>query len=367
METATKGAKPIPYGVSGSPLVVGDRVIVTRPSVNGKSVAAYEVTTGKLLWEGGKGEAAYSSPSLLSLAGEEQVVIFGAENIVGLDPATGALRWSFPWTNNEKNNCSQPIPIPGQPDRLFVSTGYGKGSVLLAIERSQDGSIVPRPLWESKQMKNKFSSSFIVDEVVYGLDDGILAAINLSSGEKLWKKDRIGHGQLLLVGGKILAITESGDLQLIAINPKGSTRVGILPGSRRKDVEPHGLGYTLLVNSQRSRGSLLSVGDRTEERIEEPFEGQDKPVNSPRSPLAVLYVEFFERLAGHRARSPNSAIKKIHPKMTTQPTHGSLSWGTRVERESSTLGIKESANKSPDESVPMLPAKAPSPIIHANK
>ena len=231
VDTAVKEAKEIPYGVAGSPLLVGDRVIVCRPSVDGKSVAAYDVSTGKLIWEGGNAEAAYSSPILASLAGEEEIVVFNAENIIGLDPVTGALRWSFPWTNNEKNNCSQPIVIPGKPDRLFVSTGYGKGAVLLALEKAEDGTITPRPLWESKQMKNKFSTSFVIDDTVYGLDDGILSAIELETGKKRWKKDRIGHGQLLLVGGKLLVLTESGDLQLFEVSPKGSNRLGVVSGA----------------------------------------------------------------------------------------------------------------------------------------
>jgi outer membrane protein assembly factor BamB len=118
----------------------------------------------------------------------------------------------------------------------------------------------------------------IVDEVVYGLDDGILAAINLSSGEKLWKKDRIGHGQLLLVGGKILAITESGDLQLIAINPKGSTRVGILPGALEGKTWNHmalATPYLLIRNDHEAACYLLET---------EPRNGSSSPSNDKTSP-----------------------------------------------------------------------------------
>lgn len=231
LDTAMNGAKEIPYGVAGSPLVLGDRVIVCRPSADGKSVAAYDVNTGKLVWEAGNADAAYSSPFRATVGGEEEVIVFNADNVIGINPSNGELRWSYPWTNNEKNNCSQPILIPGSPDRLFVSTGYGKGSVLLALEKDEEGQITPKPLWESKQMKNKFSTSFVVGDSIYGLDDGILSGIDLKTGKKLWKKDRIGHGQLLLVGGKLLALTESGNLELIEVSPKQSKRIGAIEGA----------------------------------------------------------------------------------------------------------------------------------------
>jgi outer membrane protein assembly factor BamB len=231
IETATKGAKTPPYGVASSPLLVDGKLIVCRPSSDGKSVAAYDPADGKLIWEGGNAEAGYSSPLLATLAGVRQIVVFNAENVTGMEIETGSLLWSHPWTNLEKNNCSQPIVIPGEPDRLFVSTGYGKGAVLLAIEKSDDGKLVPRVIWESKQMRNKFSTSFVEGGVVYGLDDGILAAIDLETGKRLWKKDRIGHGQLLWVGGKIIALTESGDLQLIEVSREGSKVLGKVEGA----------------------------------------------------------------------------------------------------------------------------------------
>jgi outer membrane protein assembly factor BamB len=231
IDTTSKGAREIPYGVAGSPLVLKDRVIVCRPSTDGKSVAAYDVHTGKLIWEAGNAEAAYSSPFHATVAGEEEVIVFNADNVIGVNPSNGELRWSFPWTNNEKNNCSQPIFLPGSPDQLFVSTGYGKGSVLLSLEKSDEGEITPKPLWESKQMKNKFSTSFVIGDSIYGLDDGILSAIDLTTGKKLWKKDRIGHGQLLLVGDNLLALTESGNLELFEVSPKGSKRIGQIEGA----------------------------------------------------------------------------------------------------------------------------------------
>ena len=230
-ETAAKGAKTPPYGVASSPLLVDGKLIVCRPSVDGKSVAAYDPANGELIWEGGNAETGYSSPMLATLAGVRQIVVFNAENVTGMEIETGSLLWSHPWTNLEKNNCSQPIVIPGAPDRLFVSTGYGKGSVLLAIEKSEEGKWAPRVIWESKQMRNKFSTSFVDGGAVYGLDDGILAAIDLETGKKLWKKDRIGHGQLLWVGGKIIALTESGDLQLIDVSRDGSKVLGKVEGA----------------------------------------------------------------------------------------------------------------------------------------
>ena len=57
-------------------------------------------------------------------------------------------------------------------------------------------------------------------EFIYGLDDGILACIDLKEGKRQWKRGRYGHGQMILVGDLLLITTEKGDVVLVEANPR---------------------------------------------------------------------------------------------------------------------------------------------------
>jgi outer membrane protein assembly factor BamB len=56
---------------------------------------------------------------------------------------------------------------------------------------------------------------------VYGLDDGILACLELATGRMKWKGGRYGHGQVLLVDDVLLVMTETGDVVLVQADPSG--------------------------------------------------------------------------------------------------------------------------------------------------
>src|SRR5207245_2635620 len=87
----------LPWGMSGSPLVYDQAVVVTpgvqRESAAGRGVIAYDRATGYPVWSAGKAKGAYSSPMLATLAGERQLLVFDAEGLKGYDPSTGNELW----------------------------------------------------------------------------------------------------------------------------------------------------------------------------------------------------------------------------------------------------------------------------------
>ncbi|MEZ5364545.1 MAG: hypothetical protein R2748_19980 [Bryobacterales bacterium] len=74
-------------------------------------------------------------------------------------------------------------------------------------------------------MKNKFNSSVLYQGHVYGLDDGIMASIDVETGERDWKGGRYGFGQLLLADGYVLVLTEKGALTLVKATPEAHEEV----------------------------------------------------------------------------------------------------------------------------------------------
>jgi outer membrane protein assembly factor BamB len=203
------------HGLSGSPLVVGNLVVVSVGR-KGRSLAAYDVHSGRRVWQAGSDPAGYGSPLLCTLGGREQVVILNRPGLAAHDPLTGEVLWTFPWANGEETNCSQPARVAD--DRLLVSTGYGKGSALLQVCQ-QAGEWLVEPLWTSRRLKTKFSSAVVRRGHAFGLDDGILACVSLADGSLRWRAGRYGHGQVLFVDDVLLIQCEDGDLAMVAADP----------------------------------------------------------------------------------------------------------------------------------------------------
>lgn len=215
------GAQNIMWGMSNSPLIVDEKVIVT-PGGRGRSVVAYHKLTGERIWGALDDQAAYTSPVMVDLLGERVLLVVTAKRIVGLRVETGALLWEYPWTTMYEINSAQPIVMDGE--HVFVSAGYDHGSVLLKIQKDGDRYSAAR-VWENRNMKNRFNSSVLHAGAIFGFDESIFACIDARTGERKWKAGRYGYGQTLLVKGSdgqayLIVITEQGDLVLLRANPE---------------------------------------------------------------------------------------------------------------------------------------------------
>jgi outer membrane protein assembly factor BamB len=212
------GAGVKEWGMSGSPLVHGDLVIVSAGGDEGRSLVAYNKLTGEPAWHGGTDRAGYSSPRLAILAGIPQVLVLNRASVAAHDLATGKVLWEEPWPR-EDPSAANPVPVPG--DRVLVSSGYGVGCALFQVEPTPEGGLRSRALWRTKSLKAKFANFVVKDGAIYGLDDGILACVDLSTGERRWKAGRHGHGQLILVEDLLLVSGEDGAVALVQADPHG--------------------------------------------------------------------------------------------------------------------------------------------------
>ena len=232
------------WGVAGSPLVLGDRVIVDPGGKNGRSLVAYRLNDGAFIWGGGDDEASYSSPCSGAFGGVSQVLIFNRHAVFGHDAATGQVLWQHPW-EPEKPHVALPVVLEG--DRVLVSSGYGVGSELLHIQRDNSGRFTARRLWKTNRLKAKFNNLVTRDSYVYGLDDGILACLELASGELKWKDGRYGHGQFILVRDVLLITAENGEVVLVDPIPTGRRELTRFHALNGKTWNPPALTGDLLL------------------------------------------------------------------------------------------------------------------------
>jgi outer membrane protein assembly factor BamB len=211
------GAVNLQWGMAASPLIVDEKVIVLPGGLNGSSVVAYDKRTGAILWKSLDVAQAYTSPMLVTLSGERQILVVGASRVMGLEVDEGSLLWRHPWVTNQGINVAQPLLLGG--DRVFLSAGYGHGAEVLEVTQDESG-FRPRSLWSNTRMKNKFTSSVLHEGHVYGLDEAILACLDPSTGELKWKGGRYGYGQLLVASGHLIVLTERGELALVRATPE---------------------------------------------------------------------------------------------------------------------------------------------------
>jgi outer membrane protein assembly factor BamB len=132
---------------------------------------------------------------------------------VGLTPDGAKILWEHPWKTEYDTNSA--LPLVAGPNRLILTAGYDHGAAMLEI--SAQGA---RAVWTSRAMKCKFNNAVLHEGVVYGLDEGILAAMDASTGQKRWKGGRYGYGQLLLAGDHLVVLTESGEVALVKASPE---------------------------------------------------------------------------------------------------------------------------------------------------
>lgn len=202
------------WGFANSPLILSNLLVVQANS-SIASLAAFNIDTGDVAWTGGHDNNGYSSPALVTLAGAPQIISFNAHNVSAHDPANGRVLWEHPWPATHPHVTT---PIAISTNTLLVSSGYGYGSELLEISRNGTNFTAAR-VWKSNRFKSKFANMIPHAGHVYGLDDGILAAIDPADGRRIWHDGRVGHGQLLLAKDTFLLMAENGEVQLIAPNP----------------------------------------------------------------------------------------------------------------------------------------------------
>jgi outer membrane protein assembly factor BamB len=218
------GGTNVNWGKSNSPLIYDNRVVISVGAPRGKSLVAFDLESGDVVWAAGDRPSSYASPVLATIGEVEQVVSVDEHVVTAVRADDGQPLWEYPWPGSSGSNASVSQPVALSGDRVFLSKGYGVGSELLQIERSPDGQFVPKRLWKSRRvMKTKMSNVVVRDGYAYGLDGGVLQCIELESGREAWKarQGRYGHGQIMLVGDVILIMTEmQGDVVLVRATPE---------------------------------------------------------------------------------------------------------------------------------------------------
>lgn len=206
------GAQPPTWGYSGTPLIV-DRMLIMDAGGPGSSVVALEKTTGKPIWKQGNDKAGYSSPVVFDHGGKKFVAVFNAFGLVIRELATGKEAARFPWKTSYDVNAATPIV---KDSKIFIASGYSKGGALLQF----DGESL-KPLWQTKDMRNQFSSCVLWQGHLYGFDESTLTCLDFETGAEKWDQNGLGKATIFVADGKLVVLSEGGELVVAPASPDG--------------------------------------------------------------------------------------------------------------------------------------------------
>ncbi|HEX6903321.1 MAG TPA: PQQ-binding-like beta-propeller repeat protein [Thermoanaerobaculia bacterium] len=194
------------WGFSGSPLVVGDVVIV---ATSGK-LAAYDLATGEPRWKGPDGGGGYSSPHLVTIGGVPQVLLLNGDGAISVAPADGKVLWKHEASADAR--IVQPALTPDGD--VLIGSGQDLGRV--AVTRGP-GGWTTQERWTSNGLKPYFNDFVVHNGHAFGFDGSRLACIDLKDGKRKWKDGHYGHGQLVLLPDQdlLLVLSEKGELALV--------------------------------------------------------------------------------------------------------------------------------------------------------
>ena len=210
------------FGLACSPLVEGRAVIVNLGGRDGAGVVAFDKDTGKVLWKAVDDEPSYSSPVAATLGGERLVLACTRSHFVGLDPATGKVRFQAGFRPPVQASVTGASPLV-MGDRVFISAGYDLGARLF---RFQAGNL--HTVWEGDdQLSLQFTSAVHRDGFLYGLHGRHdfpggtkLRCVELATGKVRWSQPGLKGANVLLAGAQLLVLTEDGQLLRVAAEPE---------------------------------------------------------------------------------------------------------------------------------------------------
>jgi len=202
------------WGFASSPLRWGELVIVN----SGSAGTALNAKTGEIVWHSDNSDdAGYTSPFLMGKGDKAVVAIASAKAVSGVKPATGELVWSHRWITRYGVNAADPIPVG---DKLFISSGYAKGSALLNLSGAE-----PDEVWRARDLRNQMSPGVLVDGHIYALDgdagsDTKFLCIEAATGTVKWSQDGLSSATVIAAGKHLVILSGKGELLIVPAIPE---------------------------------------------------------------------------------------------------------------------------------------------------
>ena len=242
--TNTENALEYNVGPGSSPLLVDDLLILTCDGVNEQYLTALDKRTGKSVWktprppyriEDGDQRKAYSTPILVEINDQRQVIVPGAQWVCAYDPATGEELWRVDHGRGFSN-----VPRPVYHDGIvYICTGFNRPE-LWAIRTDGQGDVSEsHVVWRANRQVPTTPSPVLVDGKLYMVSDrGVATCLDKVTGETVWTSR---------MGGNYSASPTFVDGRIYFCNEAGVTTV-LKPGDEYEVLAENDLGERIMAS-----------------------------------------------------------------------------------------------------------------------
>ena len=206
------------HGAGGSPIVYGDLLIFSCDGSDAAFVIALDKHTGKTKWKTNRGvpaDQAYTTPLVIRVAEQDQLISVGAFRARAYEPLTGKEIWRVRYDEGF-SNVPRPVFAHGL---VFITTGFQQPE-LLAIRPDGKGDVTKTHIaWSLKRGAPLTPSPIVVgDELYVVTDGGIASCLDAKTGEVIWQS-RLGgtySASPIFADGRLYFPAEQGVTTVIA-------------------------------------------------------------------------------------------------------------------------------------------------------
>ncbi|HPS00909.1 MAG TPA: PQQ-like beta-propeller repeat protein [Candidatus Sumerlaeota bacterium] len=209
-------AKNLTWGVANTPLVDGAQLIVNVGQSQGSSVVSFDKMTGKVLWKAHNDMAGYASPTIRTIGGKRQLIVFFATGVVGMEPEGGKELWRIPWKTQFDIHATTPVV---KDNLIFIASDYGTGCALIEVDLAKQPAA--KILLKSKDIQAKYTTPLLVGDYLYAFDEQQgFRCVELKTLTTKWVEKGFNNGTAVMAGGQVYLLGEQGSLALAKVSPE---------------------------------------------------------------------------------------------------------------------------------------------------
>ncbi|TWT94526.1 PQQ-binding-like beta-propeller repeat protein [Stieleria varia] len=207
----------IRWASAASPLIINDAVYLVGGGA-GQSFIALNKSDGSVIWKSGDETMTHATPHYATINEVPQVIFFVQSGLVAVDAATGKETWraKFPYS---VSTAASPV---SEENLVYSSAGYGVGAGVFKVDGSEDAAEV---WFKSNELMNHWSTPVVHDGHLYGIYEfkkygkAPLQCVDLATGEIKWSERGFGPGNCILVGDKLVVLSDKGELVIAEARP----------------------------------------------------------------------------------------------------------------------------------------------------
>jgi outer membrane protein assembly factor BamB len=201
------------HGNGGSPVLYQDLLIVNCDGWGEEAyVIALDTSTGKTRWKTSRRRPwshAYSTPLVIRVGDEDQLISIGAYRTTAYEPLTGREIWRVNYAEGFSN---VPRPVYGG-GLVYIATGFQVPS-LMAVRVDGRGDVTRTHVaWTLARGAPYTPSPLLVgDELYYLSDTGVLSCVDAKTGEMRFQQRLAGNfsASPVFADGRIYVLSEEG-------------------------------------------------------------------------------------------------------------------------------------------------------------